>query len=159
MNKGISFQLASALTVSCVLIFVTGCKNSPNRHVWILPNNEQIEYHEGPIDPGFTANIPQYVTWISEKRGTNNSSVGNGGSYKSLTLHLNQNQTVGWITGLDAGQVKPEYVAVLDVVNFKIVGGDCMWSSESHSNPSDLKLKREVELSSATASVLEEQKK
>ena len=145
--------------LSCVLVFVSGCKNSPNRHVWILPNNEKIEYYEGPIDPGFTANIPQYVTWMSDKRGTNNFNVGVGGSYKSLTLHLNKSQTVAWITGLDAGQAKPEYVAVIDVANFKIVGGDCMWSSESHSNPSDIKLKHEVELSSATASVVEEQRK
>ena len=159
MDKRIPFLLASTLMLSCVLIFASGCKNSPNRHVWILPNNEKIEYYEGPIDPGFTANIPQYVTWMSDKRGTNNFNVGVGGSYKSLTLHLNKSQTVAWITGLDAGQAKPEYVAVIDVANFKIVGGDCMWSSESHSNPFDIKLKHEVELSSATASVVEEQRK
>jgi len=141
----------------CVLLG-GGCKNSSNRHVWILPNNEKISYHEGPIDPGFTANIPEYVGWTSEKRGTNSVSLGYNGGYRSLTLHLNQSQTLAWITGRYASENKESYVAVLDLVNFKIVDGDCMWESESHMNSSDIKLKHEVEQSSAAATVIEEQK-
>jgi hypothetical protein len=142
---------------SLVCIFIVGC-NSSNRHVWILPNGEKIEYHEGLNDRGFTANIPEYINWTSKKRGSNSVSLGYNGGYKSFTLHLNQSQTLAWITGLDAGQTKSNYVAILDIANFKIVDGDCMWESESNVNSSDIKLKHEVERSSATANVIEEQK-
>jgi hypothetical protein len=146
---------ASALI--CFFIFVVGC-NKSNRHVWILPNSEKIEYHEGRNEGAFTANIPEYISWTSEKRGTNDSSLGYNGGYRSLTFHLNQSQTFAWITGLYAREKKPSYVAVLDLTNFKIVDGDCMWGSESNSSSSDLRFRHEVEQSSATATVIEEQK-
>jgi hypothetical protein len=153
-SKKINYSVIAFL----LCIFISGC-NSSNRHVWTLPNNEKIEYHEGPIDdPGFQAKSPEYVRWISEKRGTHNSNVGSGGGYKSLTLHLNQNQTLAWITGRYADAERQFYVAVLDMKTFQIVDGDCMWESESNMNPSDIKLKHEVEQSSATATVIEEQK-
>jgi hypothetical protein len=143
----------------CASAFVLGCDNPPNRHTWILPKNEKIEYYEGPIDPGFTAHFLNYVDWTSETRGTNKYLAGNGGGFRSVTLHLNQNQTVAWITGRYAGGDRQFYVAVLDLLNFKIIDGDCMWQSESNSNPSEIRFKREVEQSSATATVVEEQKK
>jgi hypothetical protein len=151
-------QLALASILICVFLSMLGCSKSSNQHMWVLPNNEKVEYYEGAGDSGFTANIPQYVTWISKTGGTNSLFVGNGGSYKSLALHLNQNQTVAWITGRYTGGDRQFYVAVLDLVNFKIVDGSCMWQSESHSSSSELKIKHEVEQSSAAATVVEEQK-
>jgi hypothetical protein len=160
MAKGLnmSFKKAtSSIVAFLVCIFISGC-NSLNRHVWKLPNNENVFYHEGSGDSGFTANIPQYVEWVSEKRGTNSLFAGSGGSYQSLALYLNQSQTLAWITGRYAGGERQFYVAVLDLENFKVVDGDCMWESESHMNSSDIKLKHEVEQSSVTATMIEEQK-
>ena len=140
-----------------VCVFISGC-NSSNHQVWILPNNEKIEYHEGQNDGGFTANIPEYIRWASEKRGTNSVLLGYNGSYKSIALHLNQNQTLAWITGKYAGADRQFYIAVLDVKDFQIVDSDCMWGSESNMNSFDIKLKHELEQSSATATVIKEQK-
>jgi hypothetical protein len=79
--------------------------------------------------------------------------VGNGGGYKSLVLHLNQNQSLAWITGKFPGADKQYYVVVLDLVNFEIVDGNML---EKQQNPSGLK--RELEQASTTATVIEEQK-
>ena len=157
MSFKTTLLFSSVLIATCALtyMFNSGSKDSGNRHVWKLPNGEKIEYYEvKPTPAGFVASISQYVTWASEKRGAASSLVGIGGSYESITLYLNKGQTVGWITGLDAGQEKPLYLAVLDVANFKIVAGNCMWGSNTHSYP----LRDEVEQSGATAQVIEEQK-
>jgi hypothetical protein len=152
-SKKITYSVIAFL----VCVFISGC-NSSNHHAWILPNNEKIEYHEGPNDRGFTANIPECISWASEKRGTNSVSLGYNGGYKSFVLHLNQNQTFAWITGQYTGADRQFYIAVFDVKNFQIIDGDCMWKSESNMNSSDIKLKHEVEQSSATATVIKEQK-
>jgi uncharacterized lipoprotein YmbA len=56
----------------CVLLCLAGCGQSPNRHVWVLPNLDKVTYYKGPFDPGFTAHIPEYVEWNSVKSGTKN---------------------------------------------------------------------------------------
>ena len=159
MNMSLKTTLlfSSALIATCALtyMFTGGAKNPNNRHVWKLPNGEKIEYYEAkPSSTGFTATIYQYVNWTSEKRGTASSNIGNSGGYDSMALHLNKSQTVAWITGQYAGGDRQFYAAVLDLVSFKIVDGDSMLGSNSHSYP----LRDEVEQSGATAQVIEEQK-
>jgi len=136
-------------------LLMSGC-NSSNRHSWLLPNHERIEYHEGTNDVGFTANIPQYVSWISEKKGTNSLLVGIGGSYRALTFHLNQSQTLGWITGQYAGSEREFYVAIIDLKNFQIADGDCM--SGYNLDSVEIKHKSEVEQSLSNAIVIPEHK-
>lgn len=144
------------LAILCAL-FTSGC-NPTNRHSWILPNNEKIEYHEGSNEGAFTANIPEYISWTSEKRNTNSVALGYNGGFVSFKMNLNQNQTLAWLTGEYAGSNKQDYVAIFDLMNFKITDGDCMWESESNINLSDIKLKHEVEQSIATATAVEEKK-
>ena len=158
MNKDAKLLLAFVPLLPCMLVFLLGCNKASNRHIWNLPRNERIEYYEASGDSGFTANIPQYVKWVSAKRGTNDTLVGTGSRERVITLHLSQSQTVAWITGQDAGQTKPSYLAVLDLANFTVVGGECMWQSESHSSASEIRLRHEVEQSVAAATVVEEQK-
>ena len=111
--------LAGGLLVLMCNAKIHGSRNK-NKHVWILPNNESVEYFEvKESPPGFMASITQYVMWASGTRGTNKTVVGVGGSYSNVRLHLNQEHTIAWITGHDAGQTNLLYLAVLDVGRFR----------------------------------------
>jgi hypothetical protein len=130
-----------------------------NRHVWMLPNGERIEYYETkPKDSGFVSNISQNVRWTSEKRGVCSGEVGIGGSFGAVTLWLDKGRTVAWITGVDSGGGKPSYLGVLDVANFKLVGGESMWASESHISSLEKSLRSEVEQAASTAIQVQELK-
>jgi len=122
-----------------------------------LPNNERINYYElKDKSPGFTASVPSYVTWTSSNRGTNTTEVGVGGSFANVELHINQKQTVAWITGQDAGQMKKKYLAVLDLVMFKVIDDYCMWGLESHMNANEVELKHEIVRAVTTAALVPE---
>ena len=158
-NKIIIFVvLISIATITTgVFVFsrVAGSKNPRNKHVWLLPNGEEIDYHEAKQSGGgFVADFSMYITWNSVKRGTNNVCFG-GGGYKNLELWLSKDQTIAWITGYYPGDNRLQYAVLFDIVNHKIFDQYCMWSS-SDMNPDEQEIKHKVEQLSMTAHKIEE---